>query len=466
MTTHDRSRVQKGVPTGGQFATESRSEVDIDLPETTPSVERISLAEARRHLPEGQVVQVVYPGRDFAEPVLRTIEKQTDHQMVSLDDEGKDVYLQWAHQSAERTSDGMVVVSNDAGVPYVGFMPIDSGSYGSGDLSLDDHPVVEAILEAKQSDDPNRIAELAGSDSEAVQMAAIANEVADAHALDMAMRSGSDAVRLAVAEHPKVSEDTLHNLRTSGAEEVRDTVARRTSRPDTLADLSTDESDHVRQSVALNSSTAPTTLAAMAQRERLGSYPMQGIGRNQNTPPDVLRTLARSDGHTMAGVAKNPSTPTGVLAEMSHDTSTGNQVQAMVASNPSTDPETLGRLVKQGDDWVHQHAATNPKLTVDQAAGLASSNNPRVRRRLARSTPLSSVQASLANDKEASVRADVASNPATSVDLLVRLSDDSWHATRAAVARNPSTPPEILERFRYDERNVAMAAEANLKSRA
>ncbi len=112
--------------------------------------------------------------------------------------------------------------------------------------------------------------------------------------------------------------------------------------------------------------------------------------------------------------------------------------------------------------------ALDPNLTDDELAGMARSDEVKIRAVVAErtQTPLTSLL-QLANDPAPAVRAGVARNPRTDIPIDVRdsLAQDKNPEVLHALIRCEAVPPEILSRLgRSWNRDVAAAAKVRAKS--
>ena len=114
------------------------------------------------------------------------------------------------------------------------------------------------------------------------------------------------------------------------------------------------------------------------------------------------------------------------------------RVRRAVATNPSTDVETVRRLCRDAQDDVRLQVAKHPNADV-------------------------CVLAFLADDANEYVRVVVAENPNTSVPTLERLAADRFGAVAISVLKNPNTPEHVIELLAANSnRHVAVAAQSEL----
>lgn len=459
----------------GRFDGHVRTEQDgaLTAPAAPPigeSLEKISAAEARRLLPEGQRVQVLYVQRgkltDGGDPILRTIAKQTSHQMIHVSDtDDRGVHLRWEGVTASvDEATGAVVVNDDEGVPMVAYLPLDT----DGD-AIDDPQIALRVLKdhetATSTDRPAVLDELAGSEVVGIRRAVAANPHTTAATLTyLAEHARDEKTQELIVRHPNVERPALDQLSGSEHKAVRYQVASHASADaHVLAPLALDPESSVRSAAARNANASPAVL------ERLSGdrdpEVRAAVAGNITTKPELLDKLSRGHGMVMAQVAKNPSAPAETLHRLFQDTTTGNQVRALVAGNSSAPTDIRAAAVDDADDWVREHAAGNNALTATELPKLARDSSQRVRRALARNRAAGSTLHMLGKDPDDFVRSTVAKNPAAAPELLRSLAADEFHAVRAGVASNPNTPRDVLERLVDDLNHIGMAARSSLNSR-
>jgi hypothetical protein len=481
MTTIDRSgnfHTGAGNPGGGQFAGRVNTAPGAALMEPSvahdggfviggDSLETISAAQARRELPLGQRVQVVYLGGqrrsdDEGTPILRSVAKQTSHDMITSDGiGGRGVHLDWSHKSARRDENGTVIVLGEDGLPIVAYIPLDDDSQAITDPQVC-LQVTDDLAEATTTVDPAALERLADHRAAGVQRAVAKNQHATGDTLTLIAQTCDEEYTLErVAEHPNADTNTMDVLASSNHRSVRYRAAssERTD-PHTLTALASDGETGVRAAAARNMNTPSEVLDRLAD-DRNGDV-RSSVAANPRTRSDVLDRLSRSDGFSKANVGKNPSTPPETLRRLADDMSTGNQARAMVASNQAAPRDIIARSVADGDDWVREHAAKNPSLTVDEHMSLANDRQARVRRAIA-SNPTAAAMTTLVQDQDAFVRSSYAKNPGVTAETLSLLARDEFHAVRAAVAGNPLTPAADLGRLAEDDaENVRTIARRTL----
>lgn len=459
----------------GRFDGHIRTEQEgaLTAPAAPPigeTLEKISAAEARRLLPEGQRVQVLYVQRgkltDGGDPILRTIAKQSPHQMVHISDtDDRGSHLRWEGMTASLDeSTGAVVINDDEGVPMVAYLPLASDAD-----AIDDPRIALRVLNdmetAKATDRPAVLDELAGSEVTGIRRAVAANPHTTAATLTfLAEHARDEKTQELIVRHPNLDRPALDHLSASEHKSVRYQVAcHPAADAHILAPLALDKEGSVRCAAARNANATP----AMLERLSGDNDPdvRAAVAGNLKTRPELLDKLSRGHGMVMAQVAKNPSTPAETLHRLFQDTSTGNQMRALVAGNASAPADLRSAAVNDADDWVREHAAGNAALTETELPRLVRDSSQRVRRALARNRAAGAVLPELGRDADDFVRSTAAKNPAASPELLRSLAADEFHAVRAGVASNPNTPRDVLERLVDDLNHIGMAARSALNSR-
>lgn len=459
----------------GRFDGHIRTEQDSALsspvdPPIGESLEKISAAEARRLLPEGQRVQVLYVQRgkltDGGDPILRTIAKQTPHQMIHVsDNDDRGTHLRWEGLTASLDeTTGAVIVNDDEGVPMVVYLPLDGDS-----AAIDDPQIALRVLNdretAKSTDRPAVLDELAGSGILGIRRAVAANPHTSAATLVyLAENANDERTQELIVSHPHVDRPALDHLSASEHKSVRYHVASH-SHVDAhvLAPLALDVDSSVRSAAARNANASPAMLERLASDR--DPDVQSAVASNATTRPQLLDKLSRGHGMVMAQVAKNPAASAETLHRLFQDTTTGNQMRALVAGNASAPADIRSAAVTDADDWVREHTAGNAALTASEMPQLVRDSSQRVRRALARNRAAGSVLPELANDRDDFVRSTVAKNPAATPELLRSLASDEFHAVRAGVASNPNTPRDVLEHLVDDPNHIGMVARSSLNSR-
>jgi len=477
-------RVTAGVPTGGQYAAHAHGESDVmlsDDPETSAASEAepvvvgadpqpMTVAQARRDLPEGQRVQVVYfNGQRPAgtEPDIRTVTKQTSTEMITTGEPGSRTengsHLGWSKLKAQRDNAGNIVISNADGIPIAAYVPLSEGEHGSA--TVVQLQATDDVAKAKESVDETELHALAGSNLAAVRERVATNASTSSSTLHRLAADGNVKVQQAVAANPRSS--ALASLEaTTTDNQVRYAIASHANvHPGTLNAMSSDDGSGVRAAVARHPGTPSETLHRMVERER-NSDVRTSLSQNPKTPPADLESMSRGSGYTMAGVARNPSTPEATLRRLSTATSTGNHVRAQVAANPAAPVDVIARLAVEPDAWVRKHAASNPSLPSPALRALSSDDDDQVRRAAAGNPNAApAVLAELSRDDEAGFRAAAAGNGNTEPADLDRLARDESHWVRKNVAANATTRPVVVHLLAQEDGVVGMAASKSVRER-
>ena len=191
---------------------------------------------------------------------------------------------------------------------------------------------------------------------------------------------------------------------------------------------------------------------------RLAGHPHSdvrvAVAANRVAAPGVLDILSIDpDSDVRVAVAANPATPSGTLAVMAEDPEAA--VRRCVGENHSTPSEVLAVLASDPDPRVRLAVFANPSVDEDAilAAAVHDGSEPRF-------------GGSFVDDGQAVARrVAVAVDVTVEADLLEVLSRDPAAAVRAAVAANPSTGLEVLGRLAADpDPDVSAAAIKTLTS--
>ena len=142
-------------------------------------------------------------------------------------------------------------------------------------------------------------------------------------------------------------------------------------------------------------------------------WALRAAGEAPTTGPGLAQLASDTDPKIVQRVANNPACPPGLLRRILNADPSNTDLALCVAANPSADPETLERLVKDHPWAVHKTVAAN------------------------RSCP-PNLLGRLAGDIDEDVRQAAAANPSATPSLLRRLARSDDHAVLAGVAANPS----------------------------
>ncbi|MGV0106635.1 hypothetical protein NSTCB13_05463 [Nostoc sp. DSM 114160] len=207
-----------------------------------------------------------------------------------------------------------------------------------------------------------------------------------------------------------------------------------------LKHLANHTDGYTRDRVAENPNTPPEALRKLASKQEAGE-PRIFLGRNLNTPSDVLESLSKDrDKKVRISVAENPNTPLTILQYLANDTERnvaeaatraireqqGEYTAEAVRKNPKTPPHVLEKLAQKDPQTVCQHPNTPSELFLEFSKSLNSQ-----------------------------VREWVAKNPNAPVNILEQLADDDSSTVRQEVARNPNTPLSLL--FKLFARDASLS---------
>ena len=190
-------------------------------------------------------------------------------------------------------------------------------------------------------------------------------------------------------------------------------------------------------------------LAALARDPVTGIR--AGVAGYPGTPQALLERLAKdSNGDVRQAVAGNAATPVAALAQLARDEDGG--VRATVAGNAATPPALLEQLAKDGNSDVRRIVARNATTLVALLEQLAEDDDWDVRDAVAKnaSTP-AAVLGEFARDEGWGLRPGVAANPATPAAILEEFAKHEDWDVRKAVAANAASPVSVLEQLARDE---------------
>jgi hypothetical protein len=425
---------------------------------------RIAIAEVRRTLPVGSRVQVIYLNgqREQTTPDVRTVTKQTSYEMVTAPVGGeKGSHLGWSGQRAERDANGVLIIRDADGTPFVAYMPLADGSPEPTEATLPIDPALELrYTEARRTTDAATLDDMAGSEIALNRRTVAENSATSPATLDRLAADEDLRVRRAVAGNPNTPAEALDRLagdpdeaKELGETKVRWLVANNPRTAETtLARMVGDPDAMVLAAIGRHPHASAATLEHLAStpapgRKWVDADVRQAVASNPNTPPRLLAGWENADGNTMAQVAKNPATPADVLERMSRDTSTGNHTRALAATNPSLPAAALYRLAHEEDAWVREHAAKNPNIDAADSHRVALDQEPKVRRALARNEHVDpGVLTRLQADPDAWVRVALAKNPSIPPETLQALLNDANPRVQEAVEQNPTVANLVEKR--------------------
>jgi len=112
-------------------------------------------------------------------------------------------------------------------------------------------------------------------------------------------------------------------------------------------------------------------------------------------------------------------------------------------------------------DGVRRNVAGNPNTPVEVLIKLSTDENKDVRSSVAwnRNTPVE-VLIKLASDENEDVRSSVAGNPNTPVEVLIKLSNDADTKVVSALVGNPRTPDHLLDEPEFNLLQTLIDAES------
>lgn len=290
-----------------------------------------------------------------------------------------------------------------------------------------------------------------------------------------------------VASDPKTQGKTLRSALTmasKGGPLERLFVAQNPATPpQILTELSAYNNGDVLVAVANNPNTPPQALIALfkANKSGYGSSILMAIAKNKSLPFEILEEMLKerysySNSVIEAAIhssVNNQKTPSHVLSEYS--TYFVNEVRLDVAKNPNTPPEaltylarddeltitkievakhsntpinTLAKLAMEVDDSVRAAVAVNPKTPMDVLKTIDRINSGA---KAAQNEKRPEELTKLAYDVAPAIRFMVAENKNTSSETLVMLADDKEKEVRRNVAKNPNTPLDTLKKLSQDK---------------
>ncbi len=186
-----------------------------------------------------------------------------------------------------------------------------------------------------------------------------------------------------------------------------------------LAVLAQDADPIVRRKVASRADATVEILVLLAQDS--DEYVRRSVAEHSQTPIDVLKDLAQDASTSVRyAVAGNPHTPESTLLELAQ--TDRDSFDGAFSGNPSTPPDVLADIatsaLRGGEmPFITWNLLRNPGTPVDFL--LHFSTGP------------------------ADLRAMVAGNPSTPIDVLTALSKDKAKTVREAVAANPNVNDEL-----------------------
>lgn len=180
---------------------------------------------------------------------------------------------------------------------------------------------------------------------------------------------------------------------------------------------------------------------------------IQDVAHNPNLPEEVINYLAKSpDKKIKAAVAGNPATNSDILNTLARDNDP--RVRAAAAANPSIPLNTLELLTADPNRHVRSSILDNPNITnellniVEPAHQNASCDN----RRKIYAGPCIDTSALIyhKDNPDPCIRRGVAANPATSGDILKKMTKDADPDVRRYALANASLPELSLGYYFHD----------------
>jgi hypothetical protein len=286
-------------------------------------------------------------------------------------------------------------------------------------------------------------------------------------------RSRSGEVRFGVAVNSNSPADILTRLSRDRDGDIRRGVAMNSNTPvAVLKKLSQDEKDDVRRWVAENTSTTGEILYQMSVGDESWQI-KQVIIENPNCSVDVLDVFSGDEDEDIRGwVASSDKCSASILEELSEDEYS--EVRERVAANPNCSIETIIKLLQDEEPDVRDSAKDNPRLE-----GYLGTAGPDERDRIERLITMADMGVRISDDelnlddldfgddedlgesrraiesfqlwessrpngfKARAERARLSQDPAE----LDQLSRDKSYQVLIEVAQNPLTPPEALLRI-------------------
>ncbi len=180
-------------------------------------------------------------------------------------------------------------------------------------------------------------------------------------------------------------------------------------------------------------------------------YTRIAVAKNENTPEDVLRILAKDRAWDVRGaIADNENTSEGVLRILAKDKNT--DVCASTAINKNTPQDVLRILSKDKRNYIRMCVAVNENVPEDVLRDLSKDERVEVRSYVARNKYAPpDILKILAKDNDTEVCGAVAGNENTPQDVLVDLAKHQIPLVRASAAGNKNLPQSILIALSKDE---------------
>jgi hypothetical protein len=123
------------------------------------------------------------------------------------------------------------------------------------------------------------------------------------------------------------------------------------------------------------------------------------------------------------------------------------EVRSLIAENPSMDPETLGKLLKDREPGVRAYLGLNPNTPRWALLQLRNDPDPNVKWGIARNPNWTQEDLLGMYEQKTASPILIAGNPSTPKDLLQELSKSKDHGVQIALANNPSIDVVIVQRL-------------------
>ena len=306
-----------------------------------------------------------------------------------------------------------------------------------------------------------------------------------------------------IAGNTETPVDVLIKLTENTDSYVKQAVAGNLNTPKEILEEMAEHPDlYIQRVVAGNINTPKEALRKLAVKYECPEEIIEVIGRNTNTPQDVLEGLANHESieirkviaknnntpkkileklaidskiYVRMKVAENTTTPVGILKEMMEREF--EQIKAQIAkfgdsidnvkefldkqrAHISTklligsDTEVYKNLIKRVKEMftsVIVEVAKNPNISENMMIELAEDKRRRIREGIAENVKASDeVFEILGEDDEIRVRVKVAGNLKASERILKKLANNKETKIREQVGKNPKTPSEILRQLAND----------------
>ena len=320
---------------------------------------------------------------------------------------------------------------------------------------------------------------------QSVRVAAAKHPQCPQSVLKRLTRDPDDEVRAAAATRARGGRGMFERLAGDTSPQVRAAAAAHDNCPPDLVEALTVDSDHAICRAAEHNPVCPPVvlerLADLAPQAKedgdAATYALTCVAGNPNASAQLLeRVIDNAPQVYMArwsvykAAASNPACPPHLLERFVVDNQYGQDLAERVATNPSTQPNTLKWLASNSMPQTCFKVAAHPRCTAEVLEILAATTDPGVRAAAAKHPVCPpNLLKILAADKVTRVRAAAAKHPVCppnllnvlaadkaagvrsaaalgcSADLLDALAADPDNRVRAAVAEHPACPTGLLE---------------------